>query len=96
MLGLCCCAQASHCAGFSFSGTWALGHTGSVVMVHGFSCPEACGIFLDQGLNPCPLHWHHWTTREVCLSLQTWAQILHQHRSNMIQEHTAKDTQAEN
>ena len=57
MLGLCCCAQASHCAGFSFSGTWALGHTGSVVMVHGFSCPEACGIFLDQGLNPCPLPW---------------------------------------
>ena len=21
------------------------------------SCSEACGIFLDQGLNPCPLHW---------------------------------------
>ena len=26
-------------------------------MVHGFSCSEACGIFLDQGLNRCLLHW---------------------------------------
>ena len=31
--------------------------SGSVVVMHGFSCPLACGIFLDQGLNPCPLHW---------------------------------------
>ena len=21
------------------------------------ACSEACGIFLDQGANPCPLHW---------------------------------------
>ena len=21
------------------------------------SCSAACGIFLDQGSNPCPLHW---------------------------------------
>ena len=21
------------------------------------SCPGACGILLDQGLNLCPLHW---------------------------------------
>ena len=26
-------------------------------MVHGLSCSAACGIFLDQGLNLCPLHW---------------------------------------
>ena len=26
-------------------------------MVHGHSCPEACGIFLAQGLNPCLLNW---------------------------------------
>ena len=26
-------------------------------MAHGFSCSEACGIFPDQGSNPCPLHW---------------------------------------
>ena len=23
----------------------------------GLSCSEACGIFPDQGSNPCPLHW---------------------------------------
>ena len=27
-----------------------------VVVVHGLSCSTACGIFLDQGLNLCPLH----------------------------------------
>ena len=26
-------------------------------MVHGLTCPGASGIFLDQGLNLCPLHW---------------------------------------
>ena len=30
---------------------------GSVVVVHGLSCPVACGILVDQGLNPCRLHW---------------------------------------
>ena len=30
---------------------------GSVVVAHGLSCSAACGIFPDQGLNPCPLHW---------------------------------------
>ena len=24
---------------------------------HGPSCSAACGIFPDQGSNPCPLHW---------------------------------------
>ena len=37
--------------------------------MHGFSWPMTCGIFLDQGSNPCPLHWqadfNHWNTREV-------------------------------
>ena len=37
---------------------------GSVVVVDGFSCPTACGIFPDQGLNPCPLAdsspLYHW------------------------------------
>ena len=31
--------------------------TGSVVMVLGLSCSAACGIFLDQRSNSCPLHW---------------------------------------
>ena len=43
--------------------------TDSVVGVQGPSCSVACRIFLDQGLNPCPLHWqvvsYHCTTREV-------------------------------
>ena len=25
--------------------------------MHRLSCSVACGIFLDQGSNPCPLHW---------------------------------------
>ena len=29
---------------------------GSVVGVHGLGCSAACGIFLDQGSNSCPLH----------------------------------------
>ena len=50
------------CAGFSLS--WLLllrstgsRHAGSVVVPHGLSCSAACGIFPDQGSNPCPLHW---------------------------------------
>ena len=27
------------------------------VVVHGLSCPVACGTFSDQGSNLCPLHW---------------------------------------
>ena len=30
---------------------------GSVVVAHGLSCSAACGLFPDQGSNPCPLHW---------------------------------------
>ena len=30
---------------------------GSVFVAHGLSCSVACGIFLDQELNLCPLHW---------------------------------------
>ena len=49
-------------AGFSSCGTWAqqlwlAGSRGqAVVVAHGLSCSAACGIFLDQGSNPCPLH----------------------------------------
>ena len=30
--------------------------TGSVVVAHRLSCSTVCGIFLDQGSNPCLLH----------------------------------------
>ena len=29
----------------------------SVFAAQLLSCPRACGIFPDQGLNPRPLHW---------------------------------------
>ena len=41
----------------SSCGMWALGAQASVVVAHGLSCSTACGIFPDQGSNPCPLHW---------------------------------------
>ena len=68
-----CGAQASHyggffcfgvralgCLGFNCHGTWSqqLWLTGSrVVMAHKLSCFVAHGILLNQGLNPCLLHW---------------------------------------
>ena len=63
-LGLRCCvqafsssdAQASPCDDFSCCRARLWG-SGSVVVVHCFSYPMACGIFRDQGMNPCPLHW---------------------------------------
>ena len=33
------------------------GTQASVAAARGLCCPEACGIFWDQELNPCPLHW---------------------------------------
>ena len=42
------------------------------VAAHELICSTACGMFLNQELNPCPLHWqadsqplNHWTTREL-------------------------------
>ena len=63
-----CGAQISHCSGFSCA-AWALGarasgvaalgrySTGSTAVAHRLSSSAAYGIFLDQGLNPCLLHW---------------------------------------
>ena len=56
--------RASHCGAFFFfffffflwSMLWALGARASVVVAFRLSCPTACGIFPDQGLNLCPLH----------------------------------------
>ena len=54
--------SSSRCAGLSLSRPLLLQstgsrHAGSVVVAHGPSCSVACGIFPDQGSNPCPLHW---------------------------------------
>ena len=50
------------CVGFSLQWLLLLRSTGSrragsVVVAHELSCSVACGIFPDQGSNPCPLHW---------------------------------------
>ena len=50
-------AQASRHSGFSCCGAQPLGSGTSVGAAHGLSCSMACGIFPDQGLNPCPLNW---------------------------------------
>ena len=54
--------SSSRCAGLSLSRPLLLRSTGSrragsVVVAHGCTCSVACGIFPDQGSNPCPLHW---------------------------------------
>ena len=43
-------------AGVSVVVTLGLQRVGLVVMVHGIGSSVACGIFLDQELNLCPLH----------------------------------------
>ena len=49
------------CPGFSLWWLllWLLGSRafGLQWLRHRLSCSMACGIFLDQGLNPCVLHW---------------------------------------
>ena len=54
--------SSTRCAGLSLSWPLLLRSTGSrradsVIVAHGPSCSAACGIFRDQGSNPCPLHW---------------------------------------
>ena len=53
--------SSSRCAGLSRSRPLLLRSTGSrctgsVIVAHGPSCSATCGIFPDQGSNPCPLH----------------------------------------
>ena len=51
------------CAGFSLWSLFFLLGTGSRALrlqqlwPMGLSCSVACGIFVDQGSNPCALHW---------------------------------------
>ena len=56
------CHSSSQCADLSLSRPLLLRstgsrHAGSVIVAHGPSRSAACGIFPDQGSNPCPLHW---------------------------------------
>ena len=47
----CCRAQALEHTGLSSRKC-----LGLVMVMQRFSCPSACGILPDQGLNPCPLY----------------------------------------
>ena len=81
--------SSSRCAGLSLSQPLPLRSTGSrragsVVVAHGPSRSAACGIFPDQGSNPCPLHWqadsqplcHQGSPLTLFLTVQTiWAQF---------------------
>ena len=52
-----CGAQASRCSGFSCCGAWAPGTRDSVVVDTGLVAKWHVGILLEQGSNPCRLHW---------------------------------------
>ena len=64
-LGLCCCTQAfPSCVRGLLILVASLvvehrlqGVQASAVVVHGLSCCAACGVLLDQELNPCPLNF---------------------------------------
>ena len=54
--------SSSRCTGLSLlrpllSRSTSSRRAGSAVVAHGPSRSAACGIFPDQGSNPCPLHW---------------------------------------
>ena len=79
--------SSSRCAGLSLSRPLLLRSTGSrlagsVVVAHGPSCSAACGIFPDQGSNPCPLHWQADSQplchqgSPPCGSFKSWIKIL--------------------
>ena len=52
-----CDARASHRGGFSFCGAQAIGSMGFSTCGSWAYYSTACGIFLDQELNLCPLCW---------------------------------------
>ena len=64
-LGLRCCTQGFSSCGMRASDTVASlveepglkGMWASVVVACRLSCSMACGLFLEQGLNLCPLNW---------------------------------------
>ena len=89
VLDLCCHGALSRghplqCMDFSLwwllCGAQALGHMGLIVAAYRFSYLMAHGIFPNQGLNLCPLHWqvdsqplnHEGSPSRVILKLPFW------------------------
>ena len=54
--GFSCCKAQTLGAQISVGTHVGLQSAGSLVVAHSLSYPMACGIFLDQGSNQCPLH----------------------------------------
>ena len=63
-----CSVHALHCGGF-YCSEHGLLSIGSLLVVHGLSCPTACGVFPHQVSNPVPCigreTLNHRATREV-------------------------------
>ena len=80
-------AWASHCGGFYSPRAQVLEPWSWVVVVHRLSCPMACGIFLEQGSSPCPLHWQGDSkpldTREVLSYFLNYSQCYFLHSAVM-------------
>ena len=84
-------------AGFSSWGVWAqwLQFPGSLVWAHRLSRPSACGIFPDQGSNPCLLHWQ---ADSLPLSHQgsplyvlSWMVLVGFHQAEKLRKHNANN-----
>ena len=58
-------------AGLRSCSSWALDQVWTVV-VHGLSCSVVCGIFPDQVLNPCVLHWKADSSTEPAGKSTSW------------------------
>ena len=92
--------SSSRCVGLSLLRALLLRSTGSrragsVVVAHGPSCSAACGIFPDQGSNPCLLHWqagsqplHHQGSPHVfnpfCINFCIWCKVRIQRHSFVV------------
>ena len=95
------CIRDSYCGGFSCCGARALGAWASVVVARELSscgmrlsCSAACGIFPDQGSNPCRLHWQadseplrHQGSPTLCLLISTFCPNRGQTRRKLLGEH---------
>ena len=62
-----CGAQTSHCSGISCRGARALDEWALEAVAHSLSCPSACGIFPDQGSNPCSQPLDHQGSSSVSI-----------------------------
>ena len=86
--------SSSRCVGLSLSQPLPLRSTGSrragsIVVAHGPSCSAACGIFPDQGSNPCPLHWQadsqpmrHQGSPRLCFFKVNRCLLWHSHKAS--------------